>query len=231
MNAPGPADEARLWSLQIAQAPPSLDLLAILSPDEVQRAERFAFAQDARRFVVARAALRAILAQATQREPSKVSLATSSRGKPYLVAPCRRLHFSSSHAGETVLIGLSTRRIGVDVEKDQSIPNLAALANTVCGPAERMAIGRLQGDDQKAAFYDIWTRKEALLKGVGCGLLVEPRRIDVGRANTAGSTDSIGRWRLTSWREGDTYFAVALRAQSIKVKLRESLTWNFILNR
>lgn len=228
MSGLSPADEARLWSLQVDQAPPNQDLLIILSPDEIERAERFAFAPDARRYLVARAALRAILAQVTECAPSKVSLATSSRGKPYLVAPDRGLHFSCSHAGETVLIGLSTSRIGVDVEKDQSIPNLAALANTVFGPRENKVIERLQGDDQRAAFYEIWTRKEALLKGVGCGLLAEPRRIDVGKTSAANSTDLIGRWRLTSWRKGDTYFAVALRAQSIKVKLEESSAWKFI---
>ena len=85
-------------------------------------------------------------------------------GKPLLAkgAP----HFSLSHSGEHVLLGVSDDLIGVDMERvDRKVPE--AVQKRVCLPQER-GLDSLQ----------VFTRKECAMKLTGLGFTLPLQQID-----------------------------------------------------
>jgi 4'-phosphopantetheinyl transferase len=62
------------------------------------------------------------------------------------------------------------RRIGVDVERIRPIPNASALVERFFSPREQHDFQKLPETLQLEAFFNAWTRKEAVLKGTGDGV-------------------------------------------------------------
>jgi 4'-phosphopantetheinyl transferase len=77
------------------------------------------------------------------------------------------VHFSLSHGGDLVLVGIAGTPVGVDVE---ALPEeqVAADLSTRLHPAEQREIAA--AEQPRLAFARVWTRKEAYLKGIGTGL-------------------------------------------------------------
>jgi 4'-phosphopantetheinyl transferase len=148
-------------------------LAALLSDDERTRAAQFVFDQDRRRFVRSRAALRTVLGQRLGIAPSSLVFAYGPQGKPELDAhhAASREHFNLAHSGDWALVALARdRRVGVDVE--QVRPGLAEtnIAQRHFAAREVAALRNLPPEMQDEAFFRCWTRKEAYLKALGCGL-------------------------------------------------------------
>ncbi len=152
---------------------------AVLSPDERARADRFVFERDRVQFTETRAALRRLLARLLGREPAAIGFTEGPYGKPRLEGPeGERLRFNVSHTGELALLAVALDRdVGVDVERHRAEPNVDELAAVVCEAPERAALLALRGSARRAAFYDLWAGKEAVLKALGSGLSVSPRRL------------------------------------------------------
>ena len=79
------------------------------------------------------------------------AIALSNHGKPYFPA-FPQLHFSISHTEGAVLVGLSDRAIGVDIERLRPVSD---------GLAERFGAGSAE------AFFQGWVRREARAKRTG----------------------------------------------------------------
>jgi 4'-phosphopantetheinyl transferase len=87
-----------------------------------------------------------------------------------------QLDFNISHAGDLVLCAISDEgAVGVDVEKKVSV-NLKEMSSFLL-PEELETIQ--SASDQEEAFYEIWTRKESLLKALGRGLSVDLQQVAV----------------------------------------------------
>jgi 4'-phosphopantetheinyl transferase len=162
--------EARLWLVDVrADAAPPDSALA-LSRDEMDRAERFYREEDRARFMLTRAALRHLLAEATDLAPEKLVFLRGPHGKPSLAGRAD-LNFNVSHSGARALIGISARRhIGVDIEQTREKIDERALAEAFFCASELRCIESLDGAERRAAFYKIWTCKEAVLKAFGVGI-------------------------------------------------------------
>lgn len=89
-------------------------------------------------------------------------------GRPYFASEGR--FFSLSHTGERVLVGVSDRELGVDVEKRRAVR--AGLVGRLMSPAER----------REFELFELWTLREAVFKLTGSGALMsmELRRTDSG---------------------------------------------------
>ena len=168
-----PPDGVVIWGV-------SLDIddsLSVLSEDEIERVRCYRFDADRRRFAVCRTALRTILASYLRIAAPEIGLVTMTGGKPELDARhTSDLRFSVSHSNELALIALARRReVGVDVEHIRAMPGMDGVIRRYFSPSEAVALQSLPDDERRRAFFQIWTFKEAYLKGCGDGLT---RRLD-----------------------------------------------------
>lgn len=152
-----------------------------LSADELQRAARFRLQQDRDRFIAARGWLRLVLSKYLHQEPARLVFGYNAYGKPSLAAPAQ-ITFNLSHAHEFVLLAITRdRAVGVDLEHLRPIcaTELATLAANFFSPAEQAAWQSLAPGEQRAAFFNCWTRKEAYVKARGQGLALTLNSFDV----------------------------------------------------
>jgi 4'-phosphopantetheinyl transferase len=160
--------ELWVWSLDVDEAERGR-LFAYLSEDEVARALRFVFDRDRQRYVVARGRMREILARVLGVTADALRFSYSSHGKPSLSAASAPLHFNLSHSEGLAALGVSrARELGVDVEHVR--PLKEDIAERFFSRGEVAALRALPEDQQLAAFYRCWTRKEAVVKAIGEGL-------------------------------------------------------------
>lgn len=91
-------------------------------------------------------------------------------GKPYLEhGPC----FSISHSGGIAVLAVSEDGIGADIEKLRT-PNMRIVKRFF---SEEEAVPAMLSPK---SFTRLWTRKEAVLKLLGTGLSVSPKKINLG---------------------------------------------------
>ncbi len=165
-----------LWLLDISrQAEDTLDL-SVLNAEERRRAGAFVHGRDRIRYGVAHTALRRVLGACVGLAPEAIVLGRDTcpccggpHGRPVLTDPPFPVHFSLSHGGDVVMIGVASEAIGVDVEPvalRRAVGDLAAALH----PAEQAELAALPAEDRPAGFTRVWTRKEAYLKGIGTGL-------------------------------------------------------------
>ena len=166
----------RLDSPSLRAAP----LEAVLSVDERARAARLHFEHSRRTFIVTRAVLRLILSRQMGTEPDAVRFVYSAEGKPSLVAAGCRLRFNVSHSGDVALVAVTIGvEVGVDVERVRPVPDALSIARRFYTAREATLVGQQTEGERDRVFLSIWTRKEACLKAVGRGLLIDPAVWDV----------------------------------------------------
>jgi 4'-phosphopantetheinyl transferase len=177
------ADSPHVWAVSLRVSPETLRrLLATLSPDEIERAERFHFDLDRQRFIAGRGFLRGILGYYLGAEPAEIEFQYGSNGKPALAGRLAGigLLFNVAHCESLALVAVNRNSmVGVDVERVRPLPDADDLAARFFSPRERAVYHKSPDGKRPAAFFNIWTRKEAWLKatgeGIGCELdKVEP---------------------------------------------------------
>lgn len=160
-----PPGQVHVWRLRTDRDPrPGL---ALLSAEERRRADAFRTDLLRARYVAAHAALRLLLGRTLDVPAEQLRFRQNSWGKPGLTEG--DLRFNLSHSGPWALVALARGiEVGVDVEAVSHPPPLE-VADIAYSAAERAALAGLSGPALAAAFYAIWTRKEALSKGIGRG--------------------------------------------------------------
>ncbi len=172
-----------IW-LTLLDPPPSLTrvLLTCLSPAERLYASSLRSPSARRAFQVTRATLRLHLARYTDASPCALPIALGPRGKPYLAS--REAHtairFNVSHSHGYALLCFSTsHEIGVDIEYITQIPEARHIAARHFAPAEFEYVFAEPPRTISRRFLACWTRKEALVKGLGTGLYMPLEAFDV----------------------------------------------------
>lgn len=152
-----------------------------LSWEERARADRFVFERDRESYVVCRGILRRILARELSCDPGAICFEYGPNGKPRLSALCgNRIEFNLSHTQGFALIAVTpSSRIGIDIEWERSIAISAMKDFLTEDEINRMQI--LSREDLPRAFLHYWTKKEAVLKGLGVGLTKSLPHCDFGQ--------------------------------------------------
>lgn len=97
--------------------------------------------------------------------PLPPKIESDTNGKPFLT-DYPKIYFNLSHSDQMAACAISDRPIGIDIEHIGT-PNFK-IAKRFFTENEQNFID--SSSDKTKAFYDIWTRKEALLKCTGRGL-------------------------------------------------------------
>jgi 4'-phosphopantetheinyl transferase len=151
------------WARPLApEAAPAL--VDLLDDAERDRLRRFRHPADRARYLAAHALTRLVLADAVGAAAAELAFDRTCRcgeqhGKPTLPGGPG---FSLTHGGDLVGLAVHDGPVGLDVERLRPLHDLAAMAAHACSPAEAVP--------DAAAFFTLWTRKEALLKATGTGL-------------------------------------------------------------
>ena len=212
-------DEVHVWRVALELSAERVqNLLATLTVDEQTRAERFRFPKDREHFIVGRGVLRAILSGYLDMEADQLRFRYARYGKPFLVpiAGGEPLNFNLSHSGGLALCGITRgRELGVDIEYMRSKVELIRIAERFFSPRESAELRALPVECQRKAFFNCWTRKEAIVKAKGGGLSIPLSEFDVSLVegqpaallSTKWDSQETERWSLQELHPGAGYVA------------------------
>ncbi|WP_158674977.1 4'-phosphopantetheinyl transferase family protein [Pelolinea submarina] len=179
------AGQAHVWRVRLEAWREQGDLRAILTEDEIARAQRLRIPEKRADFVTARAALRTVLASYIGLTPRQVELAYLPDGKPQLADPlmAARLQFNLSHSGEWMLLALSRGLpLGVDIERIHPLRAQGWALAQLFNRAEREVLNTVPQAYREAAFIAAWTLKEAVGKADGRGIRAQADTTDLLQA-------------------------------------------------
>jgi 4'-phosphopantetheinyl transferase len=173
--------EVQVWRLDLACAEGRSWVEAgweLLSSEEAARARRIRIGSSRNEMVAGRAALRCLLSRELERDANEIEFRVGEHGKPELSDG--ELAFNMTHSQGMILIALSRAGdVGIDVE-DQARPIEAMdVARTVFHPEELQLLQETTEEQRSVLFYRVWTRKEAVAKADGRGLMLPPRSFSV----------------------------------------------------
>ena len=185
LSTPGLPAGVEVWSAGLDVGPQLLaECTGLLSAQERERADRFAFERDAAHFITRRALLRLALAAAIKDRgidapsPQQLSFGTIPHtDKPCLLPPAlgRAVPWNLTHSAGRAVVAIGTHpgiaEIGVDLERvEESVDSEAITRRFFSAEEKRRLAGVDDPQERRGLFFACWTRKEALLKGVGTGL-------------------------------------------------------------
>jgi 4'-phosphopantetheinyl transferase len=219
-----PLGEVHIWwvGLRIEGS----DLCAcwdLLSPEETRVASSHRFVKDLREFVVTRAVLRQILARYTGQSATDLRFESRPGGKPVLEGR-QSPHFSVSHCSDLALLAVARFPIGIDVEHVRPGDFWQKVIGQCLSPRERAYLEALPARSRSTALYSLWTRKEAVLKALGTGLLYPPQQVCLlAESKKPTVVNLMGRnWLVQQVRAPRGYAAsAAIEASAGKVKWRQ----------
>ncbi|HWE03445.1 MAG TPA: 4'-phosphopantetheinyl transferase superfamily protein [Tepidisphaeraceae bacterium] len=227
--------EVHVWHIRLDAAP--LAAWDILSSDEQARARQYRFDVHRNRFVSCRAQLRRLLGQYAGDAPERLTFEYGPHGKPALAGATARksIAFNVSHARDSALLAFTpASQVGVDIESSLTRLDFQNLADRFMSQGEAAHIRGAV--DSARAFYACWTRKEAWMKAIGCGLSDPLSRFDtsstLGHMTGAVACDDFPRsvWTLHELApEPHLLACVAVEGANIGVRrLRPPLSRKFM---
>lgn len=168
--------EVHLWLAKItAPAAQYEHDWPLLSADEKQRAKRLVQVESQQKFVMTRGILRQLLANYLNLPANEIGFDYGAKGKPSVCAKQNAAHlaFNVSDSGDYALFAFTlSGNVGVDIEKINPKLNFFEIATRYFSNTECEALQKLPQALQNQAFFQAWTAKEAILKGLGLGLSV-----------------------------------------------------------
>lgn len=155
------------WTEQFAE---------LLSEVERERLARYKIQTKRTEFTLSRGLLRLVLGSYLGQDPGSLEILVSQQGKPYL--PDQEVRFNISHSSSLLLYACGLyQNIGIDIQRIYGISSLETIAKRYFSSVEREYLSTI--DSPQEAFFEIWTAKEAYLKGVGAGFQSSPTEVSL----------------------------------------------------
>ena len=150
------------------------------------------------------------------------SIPPSGTGKPVLPdGPC----FNLSHSGDKVVLAEDDWDVGVDVE--QIAPWSWQVAKKVFTSRE---LAWLRNQSSEAAFYRLWTGKEAIMKALGLGFQLPPECFEI-LPESAGPNPVCGRNWYLYWTQTEGHMLCTASEHPEKPSLPIRLSRTDLLSR
>lgn len=225
-DAEGPI--VRLWVASLMELRPAMERFrTTLDEAELERAGRFRFEEDRERFIAGHGMMREVLGSALSADPASLRFERGAHGKPFI--PGAGLRFSFSDTKDAVLIALSRDlEIGVDLETLSRRVDHDAVAGHYFTDAEVGMLSGLPEPERKRGFLELWTRKEAVLKATGVGIMDDLRNLSVlGPTSRMRITHpellrmAEPAYHVRSWMIGDMHIASLAAPDTLDVEWRE----------
>lgn len=178
LSLPAPT-EIHVWHRSLAiSAGDHESLLALLAPEERERAARFRFETDRDAFIASHGWLRTLLGRYLRADPRGIEFIFGRHGKPAIYgAP---VQFNLSHSGAMAACAVARdREVGIDIERIRPVRDVEGIARRFFHPEECRKLLALREDERASAFFRCWTRKEAYIKALGDGLFAPLESFEV----------------------------------------------------
>jgi 4'-phosphopantetheinyl transferase len=141
---------------------------ALLNNDERAKSLRYYQPADRQRYILQHGLLRLLLGWYLHQPATGIRFNFNANKKPYLTGNHQPCFFNISHSGPEMLIAIGDVELGVDIEQINHQFEYQDIASQYFSTAEVNFIN--ESADSPAAFFLLWTRKEALLKACGTGI-------------------------------------------------------------
>ncbi|WP_020539096.1 4'-phosphopantetheinyl transferase family protein [Lewinella cohaerens] len=182
--------QVHIWKAALdATALQTEKLQALLSDDELARADKFHFEKDRTHYIAGRGMLRQILGFYLESAPNVLQFDYTPFGKPFLPSETGPdgLNFNLSHSGKIVLYAITRgQSVGVDIEKKKDNIDIDQIAQRFFSLAEISVLNSVPKDQKYHLFFQYWARKEALLKATGMGVSFPLEKVDVSQQSGQG---------------------------------------------
>lgn len=142
-----------------------LNLPSRLSAEEFSRFSRFIHEEDRKSYAVSKYMLRHLLSKFIHCQPEEITYDYLKNNKPHL----KDIAFNLSHTKRYIFIAVAERSVGIDTEYIRDDFDYAPVADSFFHKKEQLFMSHTTSP--VTAFYTLWTRKEALLKATGEGLI------------------------------------------------------------
>jgi 4'-phosphopantetheinyl transferase len=212
-----PTGAVHVWRIELEQPDELRERFrTTLDTDELERAARFHFDKHRRHFIVARGFLRDVLSRYLNAKPEALRFSYGAYGKPALAGEHEHssLRFNMSHSHNVALLAITDeKQLGVDVEYIRSDFASEDIARRFFSRLEVESFNALGREEQVAAFFRCWTRKEAFIKATGKGLSQPLDAFDVTLATGVPAAllrvedDDASRWSIADLEAGTDYAA------------------------
>lgn len=194
--------------------------LPLLTKDEEKSAKRFIQKRDRDKFVYRRGLTRFLIGEYLKTSPLNVDIIRNKQEKPYL--PFKPFFFNTSFSHEFFLLAITKEgEIGVDIERVRKLTDFSSVANFVCTKSELSQLKDLEKNYE--IFFQLWTQKEAFLKGLGTGLSIDPRFVQTPVPQSFGAiyhNQSKERWYVKSFtHQYKYYFSIAFKTKFDNISL------------
>ncbi|MCU7800016.1 MAG: 4'-phosphopantetheinyl transferase superfamily protein [gamma proteobacterium symbiont of Lucinoma myriamae] len=174
-----------VWLCQLTQhQEQEKNYFLLLSDEEKARAERFKFAIHRSRFIASHGFVRTVLANYLKIEADAIEFKKGEQGKPYLaetdLSEHYNLQFNLSHTEDVALLAITQGvEVGIDIECSERKTDWQGIVQRFFTEYEQKVLFALPEYQQKAAFFELWTRKEAYMKVLGTGLSLAPTKFSL----------------------------------------------------
>lgn len=162
--------EVHVWKVGVAEHFHELfkKYRTILNADEITKAKAFYRADDFRRYITSKIMLRVLLSKYLSLPPSAIQF-SNKKGKP-TISSSLSLRYNLSYGDKVVLISVGVCETGIDIEKIRTDFNFEDMLPACFSKEEINAIAGDCGNSREEFFLQ-WTRKEAVLKYTGQGII------------------------------------------------------------
>lgn len=223
MNVPPALKEnaCQVWATGLDQSEKcEAHFREFLSAPELSRADQYYDPVDRKRYTIARGLLRILIGRYLGKHPTTIQFEYSEHGKPKLLE--KALHFSKTSSAGLGLITFSREsELGIDLEQTREIDDLPSLSKKLFSAEEHVLMQEAQPSERIELFYNVWTRKEAVLKAMGTGLFFPPDQLTVSLQSSpefelaiqGGPQSPRAKWQLKSFSPTAGFqAALAIRA-------------------
>ena len=199
---------------EIWQKYPPGTSLKLLSREELARLKKITHTKSRERFLAGRSLIRHSLSHYLEISPKNIRIDTSAYGKPYQDHE-QQLFFNLSHTGNQFALAISRiGNVGIDIEWHKPRKQLFSIAKSILTETEQCWFNQLAPTEQTAAFYRLWSLKEAILKADGVGLNLSMNTIGFTEQLSVNEwPDELGpqeKWRWLSQQEHHLSLALAV---------------------
>lgn len=218
------SDELHIWFYNLKDKISNKILVELLSQDERDKSCRFAFPYLKNHFILIRATLRLILSQYIHESANKIRFSYGRYGKPHLYQNSE-IKFNLSHSSHCAVFAISLKdEVGIDLEEVQKDVYSLDMETICLSKGEQECLVSLSFEERMQSFYKLWVCKEALLKGLGCGLTypIHELEIDISNDFPKIKSDILRDWVLYVFPSPKNFKgAIAVRGKRKKLVLRE----------